>query len=308
MDLRSLQYFVVTAEELNITRAAEKLNISQPPLSYQIKCLEQELDTTLFIRGKRGLKITESGQLLYRRAKEILSLASKAEEEILSINHGIKGIISLGLVEGTAPDIAGEWLSRFHRQYPNVRFRIVDGNSDDLMEKLRSGLISLAVITSPCDHLFLNSFSVGKEPMIALFNKDHPLATTEGDTINISKLIGEPLIVPRRQAVIDNIYRWFRTYHSEPQIVCEMDSYLDAAALAGRNMGISLFPQTAYIANPRLVRKRLEGDEKTIEYLFVWKKGQPLPLLEEKFIDFVKDFTVATDPDLQTTDNFTSKI
>lgn len=295
MDLRSLQYFVITAEELNITRAAEKLNMSQPPLSYQIKCLEQELGTTLFIRGKRGLQITESGQLLYRRAKEILSLASRAEEEIISINQGITGTISLGLVEGTAPDIAGEWLSRFYRQYPNVRFRIVDGNSDDLLEKLRSGLISLAVITAPCDHLFLNSFSVGKEPMIALFNRNHPLAALEGDTVNVSQLIGEPLIVPRRKAVIDNIYRWFRAYRSEPRIVCEMDSYLDAAALAGRNMGISLFPQTAYIANPRLVRKRLEGGEKTIEYLFVWKKGQPLPALEERFIDFVKVFTESQD-------------
>ena len=74
MDLRSLRYFVTVAEELNITRAAEKLHMSQPPLSAQIKSMEEELDTVLFIRGKRRLKLTESGQLLYRRAKEILDL------------------------------------------------------------------------------------------------------------------------------------------------------------------------------------------------------------------------------------------
>ena len=74
MDLRTLQYFVTVAEELNITRAAEKLHMSQPPLSAQIKSLETELDTVLFIRGKRHLKLTESGQLLYRRAKEIIKL------------------------------------------------------------------------------------------------------------------------------------------------------------------------------------------------------------------------------------------
>ena len=79
MDLRNLRYFVVVAEELNITRAAEKLHMSQPPLSAQIKSLEEELDTVLFIRGKRRLKLTESGQLFYRRAKEILSLAEKTQ-------------------------------------------------------------------------------------------------------------------------------------------------------------------------------------------------------------------------------------
>ena len=108
MDIKSLSYFVTVAEELNITKAAEKLNISQPPLSIQIRNLEIELDTVLFIRGKRKLELTESGRLLYRRAKEILSLTSQAEEEIRSMKHGLSGTISLGLVEGTAPDIAGD--------------------------------------------------------------------------------------------------------------------------------------------------------------------------------------------------------
>ena len=76
MELRVLKYFTTVAEELNITRAAEKLNISQPPLSNQIRNLEEELGTVLFVRGKRHLQLTESGQLLYRYAKEILSLSS----------------------------------------------------------------------------------------------------------------------------------------------------------------------------------------------------------------------------------------
>ena len=74
MDLRSLHYFTVVAEELNITRAAERLNMSQPPLSSQIKGLEEELGVQLFIRGKRRLTITDAGAQLYRRAKQILEL------------------------------------------------------------------------------------------------------------------------------------------------------------------------------------------------------------------------------------------
>ena len=75
MELRTLKYFIVVAEELNITKAANILNMSQPPLSYQIKNLEDELGSKLFIRGKRHLKLTEVGKLLYIRAKEIVNLA-----------------------------------------------------------------------------------------------------------------------------------------------------------------------------------------------------------------------------------------
>ena len=171
MELRTLQYFVTVAEELNITRAAEKLHMSQPPLSAQIKNLESELDTVLFIRGKRHLKLTESGQLLYRRAKDILGLADRTQAEILAMGEGMRGTISIGLVEGMAPDIAAEWFAGFMKEHPNVRFRILDGSSDDLLEKLRSGIISLAVITSPCDNSLLHSFFVGEEKMTVIMSR-----------------------------------------------------------------------------------------------------------------------------------------
>ena len=289
MDLRTLNYYVTVAEELNITKAAEKLHISQPPLSSQMKGLESELNTTLFIRGKRHLQLTESGRLLYRRAKEILNLADKTRSEIRSMSEGMSGTISIGLVEGMAPDIAAAWFEKFLRDYPNIRFRILDGSSDDLIEKLRGGIISLAVITAPCDNSLLNSFSVGTEKMAALMNKNHPLAEAEGKEIDISDLAGEPLIVPSRKATIEMIYKWFRETGSEPRIVCEMDSYLDAAALAGKRVGISIYPRTAYIPNDHLISKEIAGEDKAMEYLFVWRKGHPLPTIEERFIDHVKE-------------------
>ena len=113
MDLRTLRYFVTVAEELNITKAADKLSMSQPPLSFQMKALEKELETELFIRGKRHLQLTESGRLLYRHAKEILNLAEKTSSEIRSMSNGISGTISIGLVEGSAPNIAASWIAEF---------------------------------------------------------------------------------------------------------------------------------------------------------------------------------------------------
>ena len=289
MDLRTLQYFVVVAEELNITRAAEKLCISQPPLSKQIKALEEELDTTLFIRGKRHLQLTESGKLLYRHAKEILSLADKASTEIRTMGQGMNGNISIGLVEGSAPNIAAAWIASFMKEYPGITFRIMDGNSDELIEKLRSGLINMAVITSPCDQTLLNSFKVGQEKMTAFMSSENPLAQKEGTSIPLSDLKDEPLIVPSREEMVNMIYRWFRKIHAEPKIVCKMDNYLDVAALAGRNIGISLFPKTSYILNPQIIAKEITDPEQYVEYLFVWLKGKPLPVIDETFIDHVKE-------------------
>lgn len=288
MDLKALRYYITVAEELNITRAAEKLHMSQPPLSAQIKALEDELDTELFIRGGRRLVMTEPGQMLYRRAKEILSLTEKTKAEIHSMGEGMRGTISIGLVEGMAPNIAAEWFAGFVNRYPNIRFRILDGSTDDLLEKMRTGLISLAVITSPCDNSLFHSFRVGEERIGVLINKDHPLAMKEGDEIEIPDLAGENLMVPSKKSLIETIYSWFSEFDIEPRVVYETDSYLDAAALAGRFAGISIYPRTEFIPTDSLIFKKISGDDKKLEYLFVWRKGRPLPTIDVKFIDFVK--------------------
>lgn len=289
MDFKTLTYFITVAEELNFTKAAEKLYMSQPPLSNQIKALEKELDTLLFIRGGHYLQLTEAGKLYYRHAKEILALADKATSEVKTLGKGMNGKISIGLVEGSAPNIASKWIETFVHLFPGIRFRIVDGNSDELIEKLRSGLINLAVITSPCDHTLLNSFKVGQEKITAFMSKDNPLAQLPGNTVSLKSLEGQPLIVPSRQSHIDMIYKWFKEIDSEPNIICEMDNYLDVAALAGSNIGISLFPKTSYILNPQIVAKEVVDSERYIDYMFVWLKGKPLSLVYETFIDHVKN-------------------
>jgi len=289
MDIKSIKYFVTVAEELNITRAARKLHMSQPPLSAQIKSLEEELETELFERGKRHLRLTESGQMLYRKSKEILSLTENTLADIRAMGKGMRGTIYIGLVQGMAPDIAAEWFAGFIGKYPDVRFRILDGNTDDLLEKMRSGLIDLAVITSPVDDSLLHNFRVGEERMTVLMSRSHPLALRECEEIKLSDLEGENIIVPSKKSLIETIYVWFRKAGVEPKIVCEMDSYLDAAALAGRMVGVSIYPRTAYVPNDSLTFKYIEGDNRKIEYRFVWQRGHHLSKIEEEFIDYVQE-------------------
>ena len=289
MELRTLHYFTVVAQELNITRAAEKLNMSQPPLSNQIKALEEELGVQLFIRGKRHLELTEEGGLLLRRAVQIQELADKTRQEIASLREGMTGVIYLSMVEGRAPFLAARWIAGFREEFPLVRYNLWNGSSDDVLDRLHKGLADLAVIAAPYDTEHLEGFPVGREPWIAMLHPDHPLAQTVGDTIPLSSLAGEPLIVPSRKSRMDAIRRWFGEVGAEPHILCEMSNYMDAAALTSQGVGISIFPQTVDVSNGLVVSKVVIQPSRQVEYILVWNRGQPPSGLTRKFIHFVQE-------------------
>ena len=289
MELRTLHYFTVVAQELNITRAAEKLNMSQPPLSNQIKALEEELGVQLFIRSKRHLELTEEGGLLLRRAVQIQELADKTRQEIASLREGMTGVIYLSMVEGRAPFLAARWIAGFREEFPLVRYNLWNGSSDDVLDRLHKGLADLAVIAAPYDTEHLEGFPVGREPWIAMLHPDHPLAQTVGDTIPLSSLAGEPLIVPSRKSRMDAIRRWFGEVGAEPHILCEMSNYMDAAALTSQGVGISIFPQTVDVSNGLVVSKVVIQPSRQVEYILVWNRGQPPSGLTREFIHFVQE-------------------
>ena len=289
MELRTLHYFTVVAQEMNITRAAEKLNMSQPPLSNQIKALEEELGVQLFIRGKRHLELTEEGALLLRRAVQMQELADKTRQEIASLREGMTGTIYLSMVEGRAPFLAAQWIAGFREEFPLVRYNLWNGSSDDVLDRLHKGLADLAVIAAPYDTEHLEGFPVGREPWIAMLHPDHPLAQTVGDTIPLSSLAGEPLIVPSRKSRMDAIRRWFGEVGVEPHILCEMSNYMDAAALTSQGVGISIFPQTVDVSNGLVVSKVVIQPSRQVEYILVWNRGQPPSGLTREFIHFVQE-------------------
>lgn len=289
MDLRSLKYFTVVAQELNITRAAEKLNMSQPPLSNQLKALEEELGVTLLIRGKRHLQLTEAGNLLLRRANQILELADKTRQELADLKDGLSGTISIGIVEGRAPFLVSRWISGFREEFPRTQYSLWNGSSDDVLDRLYRGLVDIAVIAAPYDTEHLEGFQVGREPWVAIIPAGHPLAKVEGKQVSLSSLAGEPLIVPSRKSRVDAIRKWFREIGEEPNIICEMSNYLDAVALSERGVGISIFPQTTYTPNALLVTKVITDSERQVEYVLVHSKQLlPSPLINE-FLNFVHD-------------------
>ena len=298
MDLRTLKYFTVVAEELNITHAAERLCMSQPPLSNQMKALEEELGVKLFIRGKRQLQLTDAGRLLLLRATQILDMTDKAQHEVMSLEGGMSGTINLGIVEGRAPFLIARWISGFKEEFPKVKYSMWNGSSDDVLDRLRQGLVDLAVIAAPYDTEHLEGITVGRGPWVAIMSRTNELAQIPGDEIPLQSLAGKPLIVPSRPSRIYAIRAWFAEADAEPNIICTLSNYLDAVAMSELDIGITIFPRTTYTPNDLLVTKIITEPARQIEYVLVRMKNREPSELMTEFINFVRDTedTTADDP------------
>ncbi|MBR0040204.1 MAG: LysR family transcriptional regulator [Oscillospiraceae bacterium] len=288
MDLRALHYFVVVAEELNITRAAERLNMSQPPLSAQIKGLEEELGVQLFIRGKRHLTITDAGTHLYRRARQILELSDQTQQELRSL-EGLSGDLHISLVEGRAPFLLARWIAGFCSEFPRVAVHLWNGSGDEAMERLQRGLADLALVAAPYNLEQFSGLPVGREPWVAMMSIDHALAKEEGEFLPLRKLVGQPLYIPSRRSRLDTIHAWFAELDEEPRIAGDLSNYIDAVALAEQNAGICIYPMTTYNESNLIVKKIITESARQVEYALVWRCNERQTELQQEFINFVQD-------------------
>lgn len=291
MDIRELKYFMEVASELNFTKAAANLNMAQPPLSRQIQLLEEELGVVLFDRSKKKIQLTEEGKLLRIRGSQILELVSKTEEEVRELSKGVTGTIYIGTVEGRGPYLMSQWIARFKELYPNVYYEIWNGSTDDVLDRLEKGLLDVALIMKPFNTEVLESVLVDKVPWVAMINNDHPLAKQKGDTIELSQLEGEPIMLPSRKSRVREIKKWFEDANIEINLQGEMSSYLNARELTMQGVGISIFPSTTGQdrVNNWVTEKRIVNPERMAQYAIVWNKSKPLSLIGERFVKLIKE-------------------
>ena len=268
MDFKTLTCFVAVAEELNITRAAAKLNISQPPLSSRIRQLEEDLGTELFIRSRQGLTLTSTGAILLKRARQILELVQNTRAEVTNYQTRLSGELRIGTVEGRAPYLLARWITGFSEEFPLVTYTVRNGGSDDILDQLCRHLIDIAVIAAPFNMELLHGIPVGEQPWVALIPGSHPLAAKEGSTIPLADLDGESLIIPERSLRAEAIERWFAEQKLEPVFLS----------------------QSTYTPNPQISVKLITDPPKKASYYLVYLKKDPLPELAEAFRDYVSDF------------------
>ena len=288
MELRHIRYFLAVAEEGSFTKAAQKLMIAQPPLSRQIKDLEEELGTELFIRRNRGLSLTEAGNRFRVYASRIASLAKASMEEIREMNKGLSGTVFLGTVEGCAPRLLAEWVTAFHRKYPLVDFNIWNGSSDDVVNRVNSGLCDMGIITAPYDEEGLEGIPVHTEPWIAMIPAGHPLAKERSSSVKIEDLAPYELIIPSRHSRKKEIEGWFALVHKEPKIICRIAHMLNAYELTAHGLGITIYPAAAAeYASEDVCIKPLSHPAVSATYILIRSNSRTHSLVAREFWDAV---------------------
>ncbi|WP_251547072.1 LysR family transcriptional regulator [Limosilactobacillus caecicola] len=292
METRVLKYFLEVAKLNNITKAAEKLHITQPTLSRQIMELEKEVGVPLFDREKRQMRLNQAGALFQERAQAILNLLDQTEQQLSTVGHQLSGMINLGMVESVVADFLMDQVAAFQDQYPNVRFNIFDGDGDTLRGRLDQGLCDLVALIEPVEAAKYNYFTLPtRERWGLIMRADDPLAKRH--QIMAHDLYQLPLIVGRRSIVRDDITDLM---HLDPnkldwRIQINLPANAQRLVLSGKYYHFGIYGVYKKYHDPRLAFVPF-SPEKTSGHLLAWRKNMQLAPASEKFLQFVAEQTV----------------
>ncbi len=240
MDIWPLKYFLAVARAGNLTRASETLHISQPALSMRLAELERELGHPLFVRGPRGMALTEKGALLMRRAEDLVGLAERIESEVRADDDkGLSGTLAIGAGETVAFAPVADAIKSLCAENPDLRIDITSGNGEDIQTRIQSGTIDLALFVGPgrykgYDHIAL--------PHVIrwglLMRHDAPLASHR--SIRAKDLDGIPILLTRQMMVGEFLSGWLGHACGSLNIVCTYNLAYNAALMVAAGLGSSI--------------------------------------------------------------------
>lgn len=284
MDIRQLRYFLTIAEEEQITSAAKRLHIAQPPLSQQLKALEEELGVKLVERGSRKIQLTDAGQILRNRAEQILELTEATSRELKDFSEGIQGTLSIGAVSSSGAALLPERIHNFHSKFPNINFDIWEGNTYRILEILNSGVIEIGIVRTPFNLENLESIPLPIEPMIAAFSDDVYFKEDQ-EHICLTDLIDKPLILYRRFEKI--ILEACHNNGFEPKLFCKNDDARTTLLWADSGMGIAIVPQSAIelIGSTKLKYKPIKEPALETQIVAIWMKNRYLSTAARHFLE-----------------------
>lgn len=244
MELRHLRYFAVLAEELHFGRAARRLNITQPPLSFNIKQLEASMGITLLERNSHGVKLTPAGEAFRKSAREILDAADAATRRARDVAAAVTSRVRIGFVGSMLFRGLPEGLASFRRRHPDVQIELAELNSAEQLQAFGHDLIDLGFVHSERTGNELRRSLYMSEPFVCCVPVGHPAARAR--RLDAARVAGEPLVLFSRGASPD-YYERVRGLSSrlglDPMVRHEVRHWLSVVALVSRGMGIALVPK-----------------------------------------------------------------
>ena len=291
MEIRTLKYFLAVAKEENMTRAAEQLHVTQPTLSKALKALEDELGKKLFIRHSFSIQLTEEGMLLRKRAADLIEMADRIEAEFKDIDNITGGDIFFGLAESYQIRHLARIIKSFTQKYPDFRYHITSGDTEQVTEKLDKGILDFVVLVEEPNVQKYESLPLPEKDRWGLVMKsDDPLA--DKDSITVDDLIGLPLFCSE-QSVRADIPRWCGERMSELTFKGYFRLSYNGSVFAKEGLGYLLTFDHLIDTSPDsgLVFRPLYPVLENSMYV-IWKKDQKFTPIEERFIEELKEYCI----------------
>ena len=288
MEIRTLRYFLAVAREENMSRAAEILHVTQPTLSKALKALEDELGKKLFTRHSFSIELTEEGMLLRNRAEDLVSMADKIEQEFLSLDDITGGDIYFGLAESYQIRHLAREIRVFKKNYPNLRYHITSGDTEQVTEKLDKGLLDFAVICEiPNEKKYQYLLFPEADYFGAAVPSDSELAKKE--QITAEDLIGLPLFCSE-QSWENDIRPWAKECFDRMLLEGSFRLAYNGSMFAREGLGILLTFNNLIDTSPGsgLVFRPFFPPLEMKMYL-IWNKYQSFTPIAERFLKQIRN-------------------
>lgn len=293
IDLRALRYFIAVAEEGNFTRAAERLEMQQPPLSRQIKLLEQDLDVQLFRRRPRGVELTSAGLVFLADAKATLSQLDHAFEATRRTARGEQGRLSVGIAP-TAPfhPLVPQSIRVYREVYPRVSLTLWEGLSNEVVEQFAKNDLDVAFVRAPKLHAKnLQVIHLLDEPMIAALPVQHPMVQQHPDkAVSLARLSDDPFIIigPPGTGIHDETIAACRSVGFSPHIGQQAPRITSTLGLVAAGLGIAIVPESMQrMSMDGVVFRRLGGAKPKAFLGLALRRADTSPLVRQ-FLSIVR--------------------
>lgn len=297
MELRHLRYAVAVADALNFTRAAERLNMAQPPLTQQIRALETELGVPLFYRTKRKVELTEPGRVFIERARRILDEVREMSAASRRAHRGEAGRIVIGFLSSIAFDYFPRVMRAFRTRYPDVEIELREMKHLPLLNALTTEAVDLVFIRNFFSDPAIRTQAVLRERFLAVLPAGHPLSGRRA--VRPQDLKDEPFVtVVRRPApsVYGHTIAICERAGFHPRVVQEANDIQSCVGLVSGGIGVAIVPDTiSGLAIPGVAYCRLQGVTDQMEIVIAWRRDDRNSVVP-RFVEVALEIPAAQGP------------
>ncbi len=274
MELYQIGYFIEIARQRSFTRAADRLHMAQPALSQQMKNLEAELGTLLFIRGRKEIHLTAAGKAFLPRAEGLLTQAEAAKAVVSDVAQLRGGKLVIAAIPSVSACLLPEVIHRFSKQHDKVQLQLIEDSSERVADCVESGLADIGFLQLPATKVAFKSQTIITEPFVLLVSKAHGLA--KQSAVSLRQLAAESFIFYKGRAR-DTALESCRKAGFEPHIVCESGELGTVRALVAAGLGLAVVPRLAAENLPNSIRTVTIREPKMQRQIAaVWQKGSVL--------------------------------